>query len=279
MTELSGSTVLVTGAASGIGRLMAMQAAERGAHVVAWDLNAAGLQDVVSEITAQGGNVLPQVVDVTDRSAVYAAADETRARVGPVDVLILNAGVVGGRRFLDLPDDAIQRVFDVNAIALFWCTKAFLPDMVERDAGHIVVISSLAAVTPLPGLTAYVASKHAAYGFIESLRTELADDAPGVRTTVVLPQVIDTGMFAGVSLPRLFPALDPQRVAAAVLAGVERNRDRVLLHRPALLTGYVVRLLPPSLADRVSRLTGAFDSMSTFSGRSVIDSARTRRGA
>lgn len=266
MTKLADSTVLVTGAASGIGRLMALGAAARGARVVAWDIDGEALAALAE---AHPSQIEPFVVDVTDRQAVYATARQVEAGVGPVDVLILNAGVVSGGRLLEVPDEAVERVMAVNTMALFWCAKAFLPGMVERDAGHVVTVASIAALTPFPGMVDYVASKHAAYGFAEALRTELADDAPGIRTTVVLPQVIDTGMFAGVTTPRLFPPLRPESVADAVLAAVEANRQRLLCNRPALVTALLIRPLPPRVSDAVIRLTGAFDSMRHFSGRSV----------
>ncbi len=261
MTALKGSRVLITGAASGIGRLMVLDAVRRGAQVIAWDLNQAGLDALAAEVACDTARV-----DVTDRQAVYAQAEQA----GDIDVLILNAGVISGRRLLDLPDEAIQTTMDVNVLALFWCTKAFLPAMVARDRGHIVTIASLVATTPVPGLTDYVASKHAAYGFADTLRTELAEDAPGVRTTVVLPQQISTGMFAGAKSPWYFPELKPEYAASAVLEAVERNKQRLLLNRPAVITAYLVRPLPPAISDRISRWAGAFEGMRTFNGRSVI---------
>jgi all-trans-retinol dehydrogenase (NAD+) len=261
MTVVKGSRVLITGAASGIGRLMVLDAVRRGAHVVGWDRDAAGLQELAAQVP-----VTTAVVDVTDRDAVYARAAET----GDIDVLILNAGVISGRRLLDLPDEAIETTMQVNVLALFWCTKAFLPAMVRRDRGHIVTIASLVATTPVPGLTDYVASKHAAYGFADTLRTELAEDAPGVSTTVVLPQQISTGMFAGAKSPWYFPELKPEYVAHAVLEAVEADKQRLLLNRPAVLTAYLVRPLPPTISDRISSWAGAFEGMRTFNGRSVI---------
>ncbi len=274
MTELAGSTVLITGAASGLGRLMALGSVDRGALVVAWDIDGPGLADLAAE---RPGRIEPFVVDVTDRHAVYAAARSAESQAGPIDVLVLNAGVVSGGRLLEVPDEAIERVMQVNAMALFWCAKAFLPAMIDRNHGHVVTIASLAALSPFPGLADYVASKHAAYGFAETLRTELADDAPGVRTTVVLPQVIDTGMFAGVTTPRIFPLLAPQAVASAVLDAVETDRQRVLCNRPALLTAYLIRPMPPRVSDAVIRMTGAFDSMKHFAGRTVLGTARDRQ--
>lgn len=273
MTNLADSRVLITGAASGIGRRMALQAADRGAHVVAWDIDGGALAALAQE---RPGRIEPFVVDVCDRATVYRVAQDVLERVGPVDVLILNAGVVSGGRLLELPDAAIERVLNVNVAALFWCTKAFLPAMVERNSGHIVTIASVAALSPLPGLTDYVASKHAAYGFAETLRTELAEDSPGIRTTVVLPQVIDTGMFEGTTTPWLFPPIDPDRATTAILDAVARNRTRLLLDRWALLTAYLVRPLPTRISDAVVRLAGGFEGMKTFAGRSVRD--RTELG-
>jgi all-trans-retinol dehydrogenase (NAD+) len=257
MTTLRDSRVLITGAASGIGRLMALYSMAAGARVVGWDRDAAGLAD----LAARGADTA--VVDVTDRAAVYEQAQRT----GPIDVLILNAGVVSGKRFVDLPDEAIERTMNVNVLALFWCTKAFLPAMIARDSGHIVTVASLVATTPVPGLTDYVASKHAALGFAEALRTELADDAPGVRTTVVLPQQIDTGLFAGARSPWYFPTLQPDYVARSILRAIERDRQRLLLNRPAVLTALLVRSFPPAMSDRVSRWAGAYEGMKTFRGR------------
>lgn len=271
MTQLNGARVLITGAASGLGRLMAVYAARRGASVVAWDLDKAGLDSLAEELRPITAGVWTYAVDVTDRDSVYATAQQVSAQAGPVDVLVLNAGVVAGKRFLDLPDEAIQRVIEVNTLALFWCTKAFLPQMVARGSGHIVTVASAAAVTPLPGLTEYVASKHAAYGFAETLRTELAEEAPGIRTTVVLPQAIDTGMFEGVSAPFLFPLVTPEHAARRILAGVEAGRQRVLINRPAILTAYALRALPPRMSDWIARATGAYDGMTTFRGRSVVE--------
>lgn len=273
MTRLADATVLITGAASGIGRRMALLAADAGAQVVGWDVDGPGLADLARD---RPGRIHPFIVDVTDSAAVRRVAGEVTEQVGPVDVLILNAGVVSGGRLLELSEEVIARVLEVNVAALFWCTRAFLPGMMQRGRGHIVTIASLAALAPLPGLTDYNASKHAAYGFAETLRAELADDAPGVRTTVVLPQVIDTGMFAGVTTPRVFPPLDPDRAAAAILRAVERNRQRLLLNRPALMAAYLMRPLPPRLADSVVRFFGGFEGMRTFAGRSITAGGAAR---
>ena len=145
--------------------------------------------------------------DVSDREQVYARADEVRAAAGDVDVLVNNAGVVSGRPLLELSDEAIERTFGVNTLALFWTTRAFLPAMKARGSGHVVTVASAAGLIGTARETDYAASKFAAVGFNEALRQELRRGASGVRTTVVCPYYIDTGMFKGVKTR--FPFLLP----------------------------------------------------------------------
>jgi all-trans-retinol dehydrogenase (NAD+) len=267
--------MLVTGAASGNGRLMALGAAARGAHVIAWDVDPEGLDRLTVEIASSAGPttaVTTDVVDVTDRRAVYAAAQRVDEALGGIDVLVLNAGVVDARPILEVPDEAVERVMDVNVLALFWCTKAFLPRMVEQQAGHVVTIASIAALCPTPGTAAYGASKHAAYGFADTLRNELRETAPEVHTTVVMPFFINTGMFAGagrISLPT-FNELDQQDVADRVLTAIEADHERVILPSTGVVV-YYLRSLPPRVADWIGHRVGLLSTMKTFQGRSVVD--------
>jgi all-trans-retinol dehydrogenase (NAD+) len=266
MTELDGARVLVTGAASGIGRLMAVQAARRGASIVAWDIDRHGLDDLSA--TLAGAVPLAQVVDVADRDAVHRAAAEVEQTIGGVDVLVLNAGVTDARRLLDLPDEVVERVLAVNVLGLFWCTKAFLPGMVQRGYGHVVTIASSAATSPCPGMATYVASKHAAQGFAETLRHELRADAPGVRTTLVLPHFIDTGMFAGAGAISFFRNQQGEDVARSVLDAVEADHERLVLPR-IVLVAFPLRMLPPRAYDWLADRLGLTTSMATFAGRAV----------
>jgi all-trans-retinol dehydrogenase (NAD+) len=270
MSELRDRVVLVTGAASGIGRRMALLAAERGAQVVGWDLDPAGLGRLVDDSGQAGRAATVQVVDVTDRRAVADAAATAERRHGGVDVLVNNAGVVAGADLLDLTDEQIERVMAVNALAPFWCTRAVLPGMVARSRGHVVTIASIAAAMGVPRLVDYAASKHAAYGFAESLRVELARTAPQLQTTVVLPFFIDTGMFEGARtrLPWLLPILSEERVAERVITAVERNQPRVILP-PLARAAFAAQLLPPRWFDAIANALGVHGSMDQFNGRSV----------
>ena len=166
---------------------------------------------------------------MSDREQVYARADEVRAAAGDVDVLVNNAGIVSGRPLLELSDERIERTFAVNTLALFWTTKAFLPAMKARGSGHIVTVASAAGLIGTARETDYAASKFAAVGFNEALRQELRRSGSGVRTTVVCPYYIDTGMFKGVKtrFPLLLPVLKEQDVADRVLKAIQRDQPQV----------------------------------------------------
>lgn len=151
MTTINNKHVLVTGGASGLGRLLALRCAELGAAVTIWDLDAAGAEAVAAEAKAGGaGAIRDFACDVADREQVYARADEVRATAGPVDILVNNAGIVSGKPLLELTDERIELTFKVNALALFWTTKAFLPGMIERGSGHVVNVASAAGLIGSP---------------------------------------------------------------------------------------------------------------------------------
>ncbi len=268
MTRLGGSTVLVTGAASGIGRLLSLEMARRGARPVLWDLSADGLEALADELREIGADPLTGVVDVGDSAAVAVAADRVLAEVGAVDVLVNNAGVVSGMPLTELSSADIERTFRVNVLANYWTTKAFLPSMIARDRGHIVTVASAAGLIGVARQTDYSASKHAAVGFDESLRVELAQSAPGLRTTVVCPYYIDTGMFDGVStrFSWLLPILAEDDVVAKMVRAIEHDRARLLLP-PLLYALPLMRLLPARLFDAAMDVLGVNVSMQGFVGR------------
>jgi all-trans-retinol dehydrogenase (NAD+) len=267
MTDFAGKAVLVTGGAAGIGRLLAHKAAARGARVVIWDLDAERLATVVGEITSEGAAVAGFVCDVADRAAVAEAAAGTREAHGDVDVLINNAGVVSGSGLLEIDDEKIERTFRINSLAPFWVTKAFLPAMVERNAGHIVTMASAAGLIGVAKLSDYSASKFAAVGFNEALRMELRRLAPGVRTTVVCPYYIDTGMFAGVRtrFRALLPILKENDVATRIVAAIERDRNQVLTP-PIVWLVPAMRVLPVPVFDMIADVLGINASMDCFVG-------------
>ncbi len=268
MTDVRGRITLITGAAAGIGRLLASDLAARGAIPVLWDLDEERLGPVLKEVHGlTGGQGRGYACDVSDREAVYATAERVRSEVGDPDIVVNNAGVVSGAPLLEIPDEQIRRTFEVNTLGLFWVTKAFLPAMVARDRGHVVTMASAAGLVGVARQTDYSASKHAAVGFNESLRVELRKIAPGVMTTVVCPYYIDTGMFEGVRtrLPLLLPILRQQDVARKIAGAIEQDR-RLLVLPPAVHLLPLLRVLPPRAFDRVMDVLGVNVSMEHFVG-------------
>lgn len=267
-TPIEGARVLITGAGSGIGRLMALDAAARGAaEVLIWDLSTESGQRVADEIAATGTNARSFTVNVGNSKQVTAIAEDT----GPVDVLINCAGIVTGTKLLEADEAAIRRVYDVNTLALYWVTRAFLPGMLERDRGTVVTISSAAGMVGVARQTDYSASKYAAVGFTESLRAELRADGHNVNTLVVCPFYINTGMFEGVKtrFPRLLPILEETNVANDVLDSVESGREQLVM--PSLvriLPG--ARLLPTRVFDKVMDFLGVNKTMDHFTGRRPV---------
>ena len=262
---IDGARVLITGAGSGIGRLMALDAAARGAaEILIWDLSADSGVAVRDEITAVGGQARSFEVNVADSAQVETVAERT----GPVDILINCAGIVTGKKLLDADADAIRRVYDVNTLALYWTTKAFLPGMLERDRGAVVTIASAAGLTGVARQTDYSASKWAAVGFTESLRSELRAEGSRVDTLVVCPFYINTGMFDGVrtKFPRLLPILEETDVSTRVLNAIESGREQLVMP-PLVRLVPGVRLLPTRAFDTVMDFLGVNQTMDHFTGR------------
>lgn len=272
---LKNETVLITGAGSGIGRLMALGAAQRGARIVIWDLNGAAGDAVRDEIRATGSSAESFAVDVSDREAVRAAAAET----GPVDVVVNNAGVVTGKRLMDASDEAIERTFRINVLALYWVTKAFLGGMIERHHGTVVTVSSAAGLVGVARQTDYSASKFAALGFAESLRVEMDKESAGVNSLAVCPFYIDTGMFEGVAtkFPLLLPILKQDYVANRVLDSIEAGKKQLIMPR-AVHALSPARVLPVPIFDKLANFLGVNNTMDHFVGRRSAPSEGSQVG-
>jgi all-trans-retinol dehydrogenase (NAD+) len=262
--SLNGSRVLVTGGASGLGRQLAMQSAAKGAHAIIWDLNLDAAKKVAEEIKAAGGSAEAHQVDVTNRDSVNALA----VQVGAVDVLFNNAGVVSGDWFLDLDPASIERTYRVNVLALYWVTQAFLPAMVQSNRGCVTTISSASGMLGVAKLTDYAASKFAAFGMMESLRSELRMKGSSVNTLTVCPHYIGTGMFDGVKtkFPWLLPILDERKVAAKILRSVEKGKAMLVMPKFVHVIP-IVRALPIRWFDKITDFFGVNRTMDDFRGR------------
>ncbi|MDR2142758.1 MAG: SDR family oxidoreductase [Treponema sp.] len=272
MKDITDKLILITGGASGIGRLMALDFARRGGRVAVWDLDAAALKTLEAEV--EGLFVRGMVCDVSDRAAVARQAKALVQKLGPVDILINNAGIVSGKRLLEIQDEKIIQTINVNVLSLFWTTRAFLPSMKERNSGHIVTIASAAGLIGVKGLSDYCAGKFAAVGFDESLRMELRHTKSNIATTVVCPYFIDTGMFRGVKtrFPLLLPILPAEKAAKRIVKAVLKNRKRLIMPRFVYST-LLVRLLPPGIMDFLADFFGISSAMDDFTGRRPLEKA------
>ena len=265
MTDINNRRVLITGAASGIGKLLAQRLAKAGASLVLWDIDTAGLNQLKVELNAAGHEVDTYVCDLTKRQEIAAVAEQTLAAGGPVDILINNAGIVSGKYLLDLSADEIERTFQVNTLALFWTVRAFLPSMLERDSGHVVTVASAAGIAGTAKLTDYSSSKFAAVGFDESLRLELKQQDSNVVTTIVCPYFTDTGMFDGAKtrFSWLLPILKPEDVVGRIINAIEKDRRRVVMPW-FIYTSWISRLLPVKWFDALMDFFGLTHSMDDF---------------
>ncbi len=264
MSKIEGQRILITGAGNGIGRLLAGLVIERGGSVIAWDIDQTALDSLTA---AYAGQVAAYQVDLSQKEATQALAQQVILDHGGVDILVNNAGIVQGRSILDCDDEQIERTFAINVLSHFWTVRAFLPGMIERGHGHIVTVSSAAAISPAPRLTDYAASKWAAFGFDESLRLEFKRFNLPIKTTVVCPFYINTGMFEGATtrFNFLLPILEPDHVARAMIKAIEKDRARLIMP-PIVYSMYPLRLLPPLIFDKVTAFFGVSKSMDDFVG-------------
>ncbi|XP_032921639.1 epidermal retinol dehydrogenase 2 [Catharus ustulatus] len=269
--NVSGEIVLITGAGSGIGRLLAIKFASLGATVVLWDINQEGLNGTVRVARENGaGRVHSYVCDCSKRQDVYRVADQVKKEVGDVSILINNAGVVIGKRFLDCPDSLLDKTMEVNIMAHFWTYKAFIPAMIAANHGHLVSIASCAGLCGGSQAADYCASKYAAIGFAESIDMEMRTlRKTGVKTTIVCPYAINTGMFDGIKSkwPRMLPMLDPEYVAERIINAVRQNQEVLFIPRSVYFLYFLKSFLPVKATVLLEDYFGVLDIMSTFKGR------------
>jgi NAD(P)-dependent dehydrogenase (short-subunit alcohol dehydrogenase family) len=261
MIDVQGKTALVTGGAMGMGLIWARHFARDGANLVLWDLNGEGLERAAEELRGQV-DVMTQVVDVSDRGQIYRSAVKVQAETGGVDILVNNAGIVFSKPFLETPDEQLSATIDVDLKALFWTMKAFLPRMLEENAGHIINISSASGFIGVPRMPAYVASKWGVIGLTESVRLEVrALHKDGVGFTLFCPSYVDTGMFEGAKAPLLTPMLRPETAVRIAYDGFREGRYMITAPWMVGLTPALKGLLPSKLFDLVGDLFGVTRSM------------------
>ncbi len=248
LTDFTGRTVLITGASSGIGRLLALRMAAAGAKVGLVARRESELEVLAEEIRAGGGEAVPLVCDVADRQQALATAKKAVEVLGRIDLLVNNAGYGHHRRFLDWDLEDMERVMRVNFLGTLYFTKALLPAMVERGSGWLVFIASAAGRIAPADETAYAASKHAMVGLAGSLSLEVED--AGVHVLTVCPGAIRTPFFDDEALARL-PAVarrqmaEPEDLVEAIMDALARGKRELTFPR-WIASGYVAQALVPS---------------------------------
>uniref|UniRef100_A0A667X610 Short-chain dehydrogenase/reductase 3 n=1 Tax=Myripristis murdjan TaxID=586833 RepID=A0A667X610_9TELE len=260
---IDGELCLITGAGGALGRLFAMEFAKEGAHLVLWDCNAAANEQTAKVARELGAKVYTYTVDLSRRQSIYETAERVRVEVGDVTILVNNAGVVAGRRLLECPDELLERTLLVNCHALFWMTKAFLPQMKAKNHGHIVTIAS--ALGLFSTACDYCASKFGAVGFHESLTHELqAECLDGIKTTLVCPYIVDTGMFAGKELRSLIPPLDPLYTVQQSMNAILAEQQMICIPRLMYIPFLARALLPWEANVATYRFMGGDKCMLPF---------------
>jgi short-subunit dehydrogenase len=249
--QLSGSTVLLTGATGGIGQATARALKQRGASLILSGRRTDVLEPLAVELSAR-----TIAVDLS----VPAEVDRLVSEAGEIDILIANAALPASGRLDSFSMEQIDRALDVNLRAPIALAHALVPAMVKRHRGHLLFMSSLAGKTATPGSSLYNATKYGLRGFASALRAEL--HAEGVGVSAVFPGFIrEAGMFAdsGAKLPPGVGTRSPQDVADAVLSAIERNRGEVDVAPMALRLGTVFGSIAPESAARVTRRIGGDD--------------------
>lgn len=275
--HIKGTNVLITGGASGIGRIMGRICLEKGAsNLIVWDINQANIDKTEAELSdvkpaeagVSKGQIHSYIVNVSDTQAIKSAYEKVKSEVGEVDILVNCAGIVRGNNTFDKQTvQDIDLTMDINANAPMYVALAVLPDMLRRDRGHICNIASAAGMLGVPKLSVYCASKWAVIGWTESMRVELKQARSHVRVTSVAPYFINTGMFDGVN-SKVFPILDPEKTAAKIIRAVEVGKS----FRGIPFAYHFIRiwqgLLPNFLFDFIfGKVFGVYSVMDHFTGR------------
>lgn len=252
-----GKVVLVTGAASGLGRALAVALAHEDASLVIADINEAGLSETAAMVEAAGARCMARRVDVSSREQMEAFAGEVLREQGRVDILVNNAGVGVGGELKDIPLDDFEWIVGINLMGVVYGTRCFLPGMVERGDGHIVNVGSLSGQVVLPFHIPYTTTKFAITGFTEALWAEARRH--GVDVTLVCPGSMKTNIMLNTRVPetgglegfagkwkRVIEegGMEPEKAAEKVLRAVERKRFLVFTGPESYVLYYFKRFAP-----------------------------------
>jgi short-subunit dehydrogenase len=254
--------VAITGGARGIGLATATVLQDLGAMVAIGDID----RSAVREASSQLGLTVGRRLDVTDRRSFTDFLDNVEEQLGPIDVLVNNAGVIAVGAAVDEADAVTRRVLDVNIFGVILGTKLAAQRMLSRGEGHIVNIASLGGVLPVEGIATYCATKHAVLGFTDSVRME--NRGSGVHFSAILPTLVNTEMIAGVGHAKGFRNADPDDVARAIAGVIAKPKPRVFVPRSIGRAAASQRLVPQRVAEAMGRALG---TNRVFSGDVDID--------
>ena len=262
------ANVLITGGASGIGKIMGRMALEKGAKCfIIWDINMVNIEATRKEL-GKYGKVVGYMVDVSKNELVEDMYKKTVEDCGDIDILINCAGIITSNKTFDqqTPDE-IVRTISINTIAPMCVARAVLPDMLRRNRGHLCTIASAGGMLSNPKMSVYAASKWGAIGWSDSVRIELQDMKSDVHMTTVAPYYINTGMFDGVK-SSIIPILKPEYVAKRIIRAIERNK----MFRGIPFGFHFIRfwqfVLPIRIFDFFfGKVIGIYHAMDNFTGR------------
>ncbi len=266
--DLDGTVGILTGASRGIGVHLADHLAACGVDLALAARSAGELEAVARRVRTKGVRAVAVPTDVTRTGELEALVERARAELGPIGLLVNNAGIERIGHFAAMDPQAIETVIRTNVVAPQVLTRFVLPDMLSRSAGHIVNMSSAAGKTAMPYNTVYSSTKHALVGFSWSLREELRPH--GIGVSVVCPTFVSTGMYAvwGANRepPPLAGVVSGEQVAAATVDAILRNRAEVIVAPPLGRLVDVFSAVSPELTAAAARRAGLYDLL-----RSVAD--------
>jgi NAD(P)-dependent dehydrogenase (short-subunit alcohol dehydrogenase family) len=248
--SLNGKVVAITGGARGIGKATAEALVRRGARVAIGDVDLALAEQTAAGL---GGGSVALALDVSDRGSFEAFLEEAERQLGPLDVIVNNAGIMPTTPFVEESEDSFRRQIEINLVGVINGTQLALRRMIPRDSGHIVNIASQAGKTGVPGIATYSATKHAVVGLSESVRGELRGRA--IEVSCVMPTVVNTELTAGVGQKWVKP-VEASDVADAIVDALEVPRFDVYVPKSNGALLRTAHLMPRSAAEWVGRAMG-----------------------
>ena len=248
---LSGKVVAITGAARGIGKATATALVRKGCRVAIGDLDLQLAEQTAAEL---GGGTIAVALDVTDRDSFRSFLDEAEKQLGPLDVLVNNAGIMPVTPFVEESEESARRQVDINLHGVIAGTQIALQRMRPRNSGHIVNIASSAGKAGVPGIATYSATKHAVVGLSEAVRQELRGS--GIEISCVMPVPVNTALMEGVSDQRAVKRVEPEDVANEIVDALELQRFDVFVPRSLKFTVTAGSLLPRRWREAVARFMG-----------------------